>query len=343
MTELKVWAPKAEKVSVTLEDELVIMNAEPRGWWSAVIRQDPPFDYAFVLNDGPALPDPRSPWQPYGVHGQSRTLDHAAFQWTDAGWRSAPLSSAVVYELHIGTFTEEGTFDAAIQRIPHLLDLGVTHVELMPVAAFPGHHGWGYDGVAIYAPHVAYGGPDGLKRLVDALHANGLAAILDVVYNHLGPSGNYLNEYGPYFNDNVKTPWGDAVNLGGPGSDTVRQFFIENAVMWLRDYHFDGLRLDAVHALIDTSATHFLRELADRVKRLEIESGRHLAVVAESDLNNPRLITSPEAGGYGLDAQWSDDFHHALHAVLTGERSGYYSDFGSPGATRQSTGERLCL
>ena len=210
-------------------------------------------------------PIPRSPWQPFGVHGPSRTVDHDSFHWTDTQWQAPPLASAVVYELHVGTFTPEGTFDAVIDRIPHLLDLGVTHVELMPVAEFPGDWGWGYDGVDIYAPHHSYGGPSGLKRLVDALHRAGLAAILDVVYNHLGPSGNYLNSFGPYFTATVRTPWGDAVNLGGRDSDGVRAFFIDNALMWLRDYHFDGLRIDAVHALVDTSATHFLEELAARV------------------------------------------------------------------------------
>jgi maltooligosyltrehalose trehalohydrolase len=231
--------------------------------------------------------------------------------------------------LHIGTFTEAGTFDAAIARIPHLRELGVTHVELMPVAEFSGDWGWGYDGVDLYAPHHAYGRPDGLKRLMDALHASGLAAVLDVVYNHLGPAGNYLARFGPYFTSCVHTPWGDAVNFGGRGSDEVRSFFIENALMWLRDYHFDAIRLDAVHAIVDSSALHFLEELAAAVADLEVQLSRPLCVIAESDLNDPRLIRPASCGGYGLAAQWSDDFHHALHTVLTGERSGYYSDFGS--------------
>jgi maltooligosyltrehalose trehalohydrolase len=326
--DISVWAPEANVVEVDLGNTKVPMDRSTTGWWFGVL---PPGvrDYAFVVDGGPPLPDPRSGWQPNGVHGRSRLVNHGEFQWTDQGWQAPPLSAAVVYELHIGTFTEEGTFDAAIRRIPYLLELGVTHVELMPVNEFPGDWGWGYDGVDLYAPQHAYGGPEGLKRLVDALHANGLAAILDVVYNHLGPSGNYLGQYGPYFTSSVQTPWGPAVNLGGSGSGEVRRFFIDNALMWLRDYHFDGLRLDAVHALVDASAVHFLEELAAAVKELEAELGRHLILIAESDLNDPRVIRSPEAGGYGFDAQWSDDFHHALHTVLTGERSGYYRDFGS--------------
>ncbi len=238
-------------------------------------------------------------------------------------------SSAVIYELHIGTFTPQGTFDAAIARLDYLVALGVTHVELMPVHQFPGAHGWGYDGVDLYAPQNTYGGPEGLKRLVDACHARGLAVLLDVVYNHLGPSGNYLSRFGPYFTDKYATPWGMAVNLDGPGSDEVRRFICDNALMWLRDYHCDGLRLDAVHALLDLSAIHLLEQLATEVEALEAQLGRRLVLIAESDLNDPRLVRAREAGGYGLSAQWSDDFHHALHAALTGERDGYYADFGS--------------
>ena len=244
-------------------------------------------------------------------------------------WQAPPLTTGILYELHVGTFTEEGTFEGAIARIPHLRELGITHVELMPVAEFPGDWGWGYDGVDLYAPHHSYGGPEGLKRLIDALHGAGLAAVLDVVYNHLGPDGNYLCGFGPYFTDRVHTPWGEGVDFSGRGSDEVRGFFIENALMWLRDYHFDGLRLDAVHAINDWSALHFLEELAAAVAELEKRLDRPLCVIAESDLNDPRLIRSRTAGGYGLAAQWNDDFHHALHCVLTGERTGYYCDFGS--------------
>jgi maltooligosyltrehalose trehalohydrolase len=328
--EFRVWAPKATTVEIAIDNSRTPMMPDASGWWSAdvpVTRVAP--EYAFSLDGDQPLPDPRSPWQPHGVHGASRVLDHQAFAWTDARWQPGPLSSAVLYELHIGTFTTAGTFEAAIERLDHLVELGITHIELMPVAEFPGTRGWGYDGVDLYAPHHAYGGPEGLKRLVDVAHSKGLAVLLDVVYNHLGPAGNYLENFGPYFTDRHHTPWGQAVNLDGPGSDEVRRFFCDNALMWLRDYHLDGLRLDAVHALIDTSAVHVLEQLAAEVQALAAQLGRHLVLIAESDLNDPRVVRPPEIGGYGLTAQWSDDFHHALHTVLTGERSGYYADFGT--------------
>ena len=324
-----VWAPDADTVHLLVQDARVPMTKDSGGWWSVVVpTAGPGTDYRFVVDGGEPRPDPRSPWQPDGVHGPSRVVDHGAFAWHDAGWQAPPLEAGVIYELHVGTFTPAGTFDAAIDRLEHLLALGVTHVELMPVHEFPGTRGWGYDGVDLYAPHHVYGGPDGLKRLVDACHARGLAVLLDVVYNHLGPSGNYLGVYGPYFTDRYGTPWGRAVNLDCAGSDEVRRFFCDNALMWLRDYHFDGLRIDAVHAIMDTSAVHFLEQMAEEVDELETQTGRRLVLIAESDLNDPRIIRPPEMGGYGLDAQWSDDFHHALHAVLTGERLGYYADFG---------------
>lgn len=305
------------------------MTRNGAGWWTV----DAPsiqhgVDYAFyVENEGP-FPDPRSPWQPQGVHGPSRWVDHTRFVWSDKGWQHPPLGSAVIYELHVGTFTRRGTFDSAIDRLDYLVDLGVTHVELMPVGEFSGNRGWGYDGVDLYAPHHEYGGPEGLKRLVNASHESGLSVILDVVYNHLGPAGNYLGRFGPYFTHHYATPWGEAVNLDGPDSDEVRRFFIDNALMWLRDYHMDGLRIDAIHAILDTSAVHFLEQLADEVETLEAELGRHLILIAESDLNDPRGVRPREIGGYGLDAQWNEDFHHALHAALTREQSGYYQDFG---------------
>ena len=305
------------------------MRRAAGGWWTAERRLQAGELYGYVVDDEGPFPDPRSPCQPRGVHELSEAVDHESFAWTDAMWQPPPLASAVIYELHVGTFTPEGTFESAITRLDHLVALGITHVELMPVGEFSGARGWGYDGVDLYAPHHAYGGPDGLKRLVDACHARGLAVILDVVYNHLGPSGNYLARFGPYFTDRYKTPWGDAVNLDGPGSDEVRRFFCDNALMWLRDYHIDGLRLDAVHALIDTSAVHLLEQLASEVEALEASLGRHLLLIAESDLNDPRVVQRRELGGYGIDAQWSDDFHHALHTVITGERSGYYEDFGA--------------
>ncbi len=305
------------------------MRSEDGGWWSASVDVVPGADYGFCLDGRDPLPDPRSPWQPSGVHGLSRVVDHSAYPWSDAGWRGRPLASGVVYELHTGTFTPEGTFDAAVDRLDHLVRLGITHVELLPVVQFPGDRGWGYDGVDLYAPHESYGGPDGLKRLVDACHSRGLGVILDVVYNHLGPAGNYLASYGPYFTDRYATPWGQAVNLDGPGSPEVRAFLVDNALMWLRDYHCDGLRLDAVHAILDASAVHLLEEMQERVEELAAHLDRHLFLIAESDLNDPRVVNRREVGGYGLAAQWSDDFHHALHAALTGERDGYYADFGS--------------
>jgi maltooligosyltrehalose trehalohydrolase len=324
---IRVWAPRAGSVRLVSGERRLDMERADGGWWTSPVRVPPETDYAFSLDGGEPLPDPRSPRQPHGVHEPSRTVDHGAFPWTDSGFVATPLAGASVYELHVGTFSPEGTFDGVAARLDPLLDLGITHVELMPVNGFSGTRGWGYDGVNLYAPHEAYGGPDGLKRLVDACHAKGLAVLLDVVYNHLGPEGNYLGRFGPYFTDRYRTPWGDAVNLDGPDSDEVRRFFCDNALMWLRDYHLDGLRIDAVHAIVDTSAVHILEQLAEEVDALERETGRARVLIAESNLNDPRIVRAPERGGYGIDAQWSDDLHHALHVVLTGERSGYYVDF----------------
>ncbi|MFO0900680.1 MAG: malto-oligosyltrehalose trehalohydrolase [Pirellulales bacterium] len=326
-----VWAPFAKSVDLVFRDSRQPMKRGDDGWWRADQPRTAGLDYAYSINGGRPLPDPRSAWQPSGVHDFSRVVDHREFAWTDQRWQAPPLPAAVIYELHVGTFTREGTFEAAIEKLPHLVSLGVTHLQLMPVAEFEGDRGWGYDGVDLFAPHHAYGGPDGLKRLVDSCHACGLAVLVDVVYNHLGPMGNYLAQFGPYFTDRHQTPWGPAVNLDGADSDEVRRYFCDNALMWLRDYHVDGLRLDAVHAMIDTSAVPFVEQLATEVDELEAHLGKHLVLIAESDKNDPRVVRPWEIGGFGLHAQWSDDFHHALHAVLTGEKVGYYSDFGAIG------------
>lgn len=327
MQRVRVWAPRAKVVELQAGEKPVAMKPEEGGWWSTYAAPDE--DYGFVLDGSSVWPDPRSPWQPNGVHGLSRAVDFSAFQWTDARWQAPPFSSAVIYELHVGTFTEQGTLDSAIPRLVYLAELGITHVELMPLNEFPGDWGWGYDGADLFAPHHAYGGPAALNGFVDACHAAGLAVIVDVVYNHLGPTGNYLDRFGPYFTDRYSTPWGPAVNLDGAGSDEVRRFFCDNALMWLRDYHVDGLRMDAIHAIFDASATHFLEQLAGEVSALEAHLGRRLTLIAESDLNDPRVVTPRGCGGFGIDAQWNDDFHHALHTVLTGERNGYYADFGT--------------
>jgi maltooligosyltrehalose trehalohydrolase len=301
------------------------------GWWSAEIPSlAAGHDYGFVLDGAGPYPDPRSPCQPHGVEGLSRPVTHHNFAWADTDWQAPSLSSAVIYELHIGTFTKSGTFEAAIEKLDHLADLGITHVELMPVNEFSGDHGWGYDGVGLYAPHHAYGPPEGLKRLVEACHLKHLAVILDVVYNHFGPVGNYWTKFGPYQKQSYSTPWGPAVNFDEAYSDEVRRFFCDNALMWLRDYHFDGLRLDALHAVIDTSAEPFIEQLAEEVKKLEAQLGRHLVLIAESDSNDPRLLWSRGRGGFALHAHWNDDFHHALHVALTGETGGHYCDFAAP-------------
>jgi maltooligosyltrehalose trehalohydrolase len=333
MPEISVWAPNASTVRLWLqqgeETTVVAMDALSGGWWlvDTAMAVDGA-NYGFLLDDDETvLPDPRSRRQPAGVHGQSRIYADR-FNWTDSQWRGTDLPGAVLYELHIGTFTPEGTLDAAIERLDHLVELGVTHVELLPVNDFNGDWNWGYDGVLWYAVHEAYGGPDALKRFVDACHANGLAVTLDVVYNHLGPSGNYLPRFGPYFKPGRNT-WGDLINLDGEGSGAVREHILGNALMWLSEFHIDALRLDAVHALQDSSPTHLLAELSERVEKLAERLGRPLTLIAESDLNDPIMFTPRSAGGYGLDGQWDDDVHHALHSALSGERQGYYADFGS--------------
>ena len=330
----RVWAPLARNVELVLAsgERHPMVRADEllgAGWHVAPGVDLAGADrYGFSLDHGPARADPRSASQPCGPEGLSEVIDHHRFEWSDLSWRGFHLASAVIYELHVGTFSQEGTFDAVATRLDHLVDLGITAIELMPVAEFPGERGWGYDGVNLYAAHHAYGGPDALKRLVDACHKRGLAVILDVVYNHLGPSGNYLGEFGPYFTDRHQTPWGQAINFDGPGSDEVRRFVTDNAVQWLADYHLDGLRLDAVHAIFDSSAVHILEQLASTVAELSAATGWRRWLVAESDLNDPRIVKSCQVGGFGLDAQWLDDFHHSLHCLITGERGGYYSDFG---------------
>ncbi len=332
MHTFQVWAPNAQRVEVIISDQRIPMEKGDEGWWRAAVEQaGPGTDYQFSIDGSPGMPDPRSAYQPQGIDGPSRVVDHSAFRWTDRFWQARPLSSAVLYELHIGTFTPEGTFRSAIEKLDYLLDLGVTHIEFMPVNEFSGSWGWGYDGVDLYAPHHAYGTPDDLKALVNACHEKGLGVFLDVVYNHFGPIGNYLEKFGPYFTDAYNTPWGPAVNLDHEGSIETRRFFADNALMWLEDYHFDGLRLDAIHAFYDRSAIHFLEFLSKEVEQLSAHLGRHFTLIAESDLNDPRVVTSREADGYGMDAQWSDDFHHALHSVLTGEQKGYYEEFGALG------------
>ncbi|HEV2701241.1 MAG TPA: malto-oligosyltrehalose trehalohydrolase [Steroidobacteraceae bacterium] len=325
-----VWAPLAKtSVELVCADERFAMRADEAGNWSIECTPGAIADgYRYSLDGGPPLPDPRSAWQPLGVHAASFIVDESELKAiTRSEFRQQPLGNAVIYELHIGTFTPEGTYAAAAVKLPYLASLGITHLELMPLASFPGEHGWGYDGVYLYAPQSSYGTPADLARFIAACHAHNLAVLLDVVYNHLGPDGNYLSQFAPYFTDRVRTTWGDAVNYDGADSDGVRQFVIDNARRWLDVYGFDGLRLDAVHAIYGFEAVHVLEELASSLHAWASAAGRSIVLIAESDLNDPRLVHSPARGGYGLDAHWSDDFHHALHRVVTGESSGYYADF----------------
>ncbi|MYY00213.1 malto-oligosyltrehalose trehalohydrolase [Streptomyces sp. SID486] len=326
--QFEVWAPQADRVTLHCEGATSALARDPEreGWWAGEAEAGHGARYGFALDDGPVLPDPRSRRQPDGPDGLSAVVDHGRHEWR-ARWPGRGLPGAVLYELHVGTYTPEGTLDAAADRLEHLVELGVTHVELMPLCPFPGRHGWGYEGVSLWAVHEPYGGPEALQRFVDRAHGLGLGVVLDVVHNHLGPSGNHLPAFGPYFTDTHQTPWGSAVNLDAPGSDEVRAFLTGSALAWLRDYRIDGLRLDAVHALYDTRACHFLEELSAAVDALAGEVGRPLFLIAESDMNNPRFITARAEHGLGLHAQWNDDFHHALHTALTGEAQGYYADF----------------
>ncbi|MGV0850117.1 malto-oligosyltrehalose trehalohydrolase [Mycolicibacterium phlei] len=329
MTEFRVWAPRPQLVRLDVEGELHPMTRSDDGWWSAEVDTAPDARYGYVLDDDPTvLPDPRSPRQPDGVHARSQLWQPDPAAWRDGSWRGRSIEGAVIYELHVGTFTPEGTFDAVIGKLDYLVDLGVDFVELMPVNAFGGTHGWGYDGVLWYAVHEPYGGPDGLVRLVNACHERGLGVLIDAVFNHLGPSGNYMPRFAPYLSSG-SNPWGESINIGGPDADEVRRHILDCALRWMRDFHADGLRLDAVHALVDTTAIHILEELSAETDALAQEMGRPLSLIAESDLNDPRLITPRGRGGLGMTAQWDDDIHHAIHSAVSGERQGYYNDFGT--------------
>ncbi|QIY98916.1 malto-oligosyltrehalose trehalohydrolase [Streptomyces sp. S1D4-11] len=335
----EVWAPDADRMTLHCAGATRALERDPEraGWWTGDADAQDGTRYGFAVDDGPVLPDPRSRRQPDGPDGLSAVVDQARYAWLTE-WAGRPLPGAVLYELHVGTYTPEGTLDAAAGRLEHLAELGVTHVELMPLCPFPGRHGWGYEGVSLWAVHEPYGGPEALKRFVDRAHELGLGVVLDVVHNHLGPSGNHLPAFGPYFTDTHQTPWGSAVNLDAPGSDEVRAYLVDSALAWLRDFRLDGLRLDAVHALRDTRAVHFLEELSTAVDALADDLGRPLFLIAESDLNDPRLVTARAEGGLGLHAQWNDDFHHALHTALTGEGQAYYADFArSPFAALAKT------
>jgi maltooligosyltrehalose trehalohydrolase len=327
----RVWAPFSHKVHLHLvapEDRVVCMEPRKRGYHTAVVEEIAPgTKYLYQLSNGKEVPDPVSRYQPDGVHGPSEIVS-ARFDWTDTHWFGIPIETYVIYELHVGTFTSEGTFEAVIPYLNELVDIGITAIELMPVAQFSGSRNWGYDGVFPFAVQNSYGGPRGLKSLVNACHERGLAVILDVVYNHLGPEGNYLSHFAPYFTERYKTPWGAALNFDAVNSDEVRHFFVSNALEWITDHHIDALRLDAVHAILDHSALNILEELAEAVHSRGLSLNRRAYVLAESALNDTRIVRTAELGGYGLDAQWNDDFHHSMHTLLTRERHGYYVDFG---------------
>lgn len=331
--EFRVWAPFVENIALKITDPLerhIVMERDEWGYWETVTDSVfPKTGYFYRLDNKKDRPDPASHFQPQGVHGPSEIVDHSAFNWEDESWQGLPISEMIIYELHVGTFTPEGTFDVIIPRLDEIRDVGINTLEIMPVAQFPGSRNWGYDGVHPFAVQNSYGGHDGLKRLVNECHKLNMAVILDVVYNHLGPEGNYLREYGPYFTDRYRTPWGEAINYDGSYSNEVRNFFIENALFWFEHYHIDALRLDAIHAIYDKSAKPFLQELAERVQQYSEKRGRKYYLIAESDLNDPRVIRTFEEYGIGLDAQWSDDFHHSLRTLITGEHEGYYMDFGT--------------
>ena len=335
-TEFRVWAPSAKQITLRLSckgqpERDVPMSRDSDGTFTATLAASPGDRYFYVVDGGKPVPDPVSRFLPEGVHGPTEIVDPVAFEWHDEGWRGRKLDDYILYELHVGTFTAEGAFDSIIPRLDYLKNgLGITAIEIMPVAQFPGTRNWGYDGVSLYAPQNSYGGPAGLKRLVDAAHQCGLAVVLDVVYNHLGNEGNYLRLFGPYFTDQHATPWGEAINYDQPGCEGVRHYIVQNALYWIREYHFDGLRMDAVHTISDDSPKHILAEITEHVEHLASELGRDVVTIAETDENDASKVRAREESGYGLDAVWSDDFHHSIHAFFTGERQGYYQDFGAP-------------
>jgi maltooligosyltrehalose trehalohydrolase len=345
-TRFRIWAPSRRRVQVHLvspQDRTVRLKEAEHGYYEAVVEDvQPGARYFYRLDAQLERPDPASRCQPDGVHGPSEVVS-TQFEWSDQDWRGRPLAEYILYELHVGTFSQEGTFDGVVQKLDGLVDLGVTAVELMPLAAFPGTRNWGYDGVYPFAVQLSYGGREGLKRLVNECHRRGLAVVLDVVYNHLGPEGNYFADYGPYFTRKYATAWGEAINFDGPESREVRRFFVAHALSWITEFHFDALRLDAVHAIYDESAEHFLKELAIAVHQRASTIGRPALVIAESNMNIPRITMTRDEGGDGLDAQWNDDFHYALHARLTGERESHYQDFGSPGQITKALTEGFVI
>lgn len=324
-----VWAPFKEKMEVVIKDgPIKSLNKTSHGYWEGdIIETSPGTLYKFRINEKEDFPDPASRSQPEGVHAWSKII-HNTFKWEDEDWKGIDISQMIIYELHVGTFTPEGTFEGIIGKLDHLKELGVNTIEIMPVSQFPGDRNWGYDGVYPFAAQHSYGGAEGLQKLINACHKNGIAVILDAVYNHMGPEGNYLSQFGPYFTEKYHTPWGSALNFDDKHSDEVRNFFLENVRMWLQEFHFDGLRLDAVHEIIDRGAVHFLKEMSRSVDELESQAGRKYVLIAESDLNDTKIVDSYDKGGFGLEGQWVDDFHHSLHTILTGENEGYYSDYG---------------
>ena len=325
-----VWAPLKNKVEVIFKDRpSIALTKDFLGYWEKEVSGIPEgLYYKFRLDEKEDFPDPTSRYQPLGVHSWSATVNQNSFSWNDRIWKGLPLAQMVIYELHVGTFTSEGTFEAVIGKLNHLLNLGINCIEILPISQFPGDRNWGYDGVYPFAAQESYGGPEGLKKMIDACHQKGVAVILDAVYNHMGPEGNYLSQFGPYFTEKYQTPWGAALNFDDKYSDEVRNFFLENALMWLEDYHFDGLRLDAIHEIIDRGTKHLLKELSLEVDKLQQKTGKKYSLIAESDLNDTKIINPYEKGGFGLEGQWVDDFHHSLHTVLTGENEGYYMDYG---------------